>query len=361
MAITLIRYLRRSFFLLFAWALLSSCQCQNSQRPADSAAALLDSSQTVSGSKEKTLAGQLAPSFRLSSVQVWDDLHVLTESPHPFGSPRQEYLAKFLSQRLTSIGLAPKLQNFSAQVPVPGSDQTMLLEGQNVYAGLELGGAKSCVILFGSHYDTKPMPEPQLGANDSGSSSVALLQMAAFLLQHQPVLTSRCDVGFVWFDGEEAQLPGWDDGLRHPSRSQDNTYGSRNFVAKLTSCGRNQCLPESLDPKQRAVRALILLDMIGAEPMILSQDSHTSEEFRELLGPVLQGLGMSQRLSAAARAISDDHLPFLKRGIPSINLINFEITTHWHRPSDTVDKISLQSIEDFSQIAISLAVNLPPI
>jgi glutaminyl-peptide cyclotransferase len=237
----------------------------------------------------------------------------------------------------------------------------MQQEGRNVYAGLELGGSKSCVILFGSHYDTKPMPERQLGANDSGSSSVALLQIAAYFLQQKTVLPSSCDLGFVWFDGEEAQLPGWDDGLRHPSRLQDNTYGSRNFVANLTSCGPNHCLPATLDERKRAVRALVLLDMIGAEPMILSQDTHTSAEWKQLLGPVLQSLGMTERLSPVPRPISDDHLPFLQKGIPAINLINFEVTTHWHRSSDTVDQIHMPSIEDFSRLAISLTLSLPPI
>ena len=45
---------------------------------------------------------------------------------------------------------------------------------------------------------------------------------------------------------------------------------------------------------------------------------------------------------------SDDHLPFMKRGVPCADLIDFTYgynNVFWHTPQDTVDKLSPKSLE----------------
>ena len=51
-----------------------------------------------------------------------------------------------------------------------------------------------------------------------------------------------------------------------------------------------------------------------------------------------------------ARSVSmeDDHLPFVKRGVPSADLIDFAYgynNVFWHSPQDTPDKLSPKSLE----------------
>jgi len=54
-------------------------------------------------------------------------------------------------------------------------------------------------------------------------------------------------------------------------------------------------------------------------------------------------------------SIQDDHLPFIKLGIPSIVLIDFDYP-YWHKISDTLDKCSPESLGIvFSVIAGVLA------
>jgi Zn-dependent M28 family amino/carboxypeptidase len=47
----------------------------------------------------------------------------------------------------------------------------------------------------------------------------------------------------------------------------------------------------------------------------------------------------------------DDHMPFLRAGIPAVDVIDFEYgdgnqdNSYWHTAEDTIDKISAQSLK----------------
>ncbi|MCK5054160.1 MAG: M28 family peptidase, partial [Anaerolineales bacterium] len=43
-------------------------------------------------------------------------------------------------------------------------------------------------------------------------------------------------------------------------------------------------------------------------------------------------------------SIIDDHLPFLHKGIPAVDIIDFDYP-YWHTLDDTVDKVSADSLE----------------
>ena len=75
-------------------------------------------------------------------------------------------------------------------------------------------------MVITGHYDTKSMPGRHfVGANDGGSSTGLLLEMARVL----QTTAHASDVYLVWFDGEEA-VAQWTE--------TDSLYGSRHLAER---------------------------------------------------------------------------------------------------------------------------------
>jgi glutaminyl-peptide cyclotransferase len=290
------------------------------------------------------------------SIDADQDVYLaeFIREPHPFGSKRQREFAELLLQWVP----AAYLQEFEVDVPNPkafeeGSMAELSLkrQGQNVLAPIDLG--KSCITVLGSHYDTKELPGIRyLGANDGGSSTILLVYLHAFVLKHIELVKKQasCNLLFVWFDGEESTLMDWYAGERfHPSRIKDNTYGSRNFVAGLTSCAgetQKHCY------KDTKIEQMFLVDMIGMPDLKISKEMHSDLALRQKLEKVADKLGYSNYLGKNAHHIEDDHMPFIKAGIKALNLIDFENMYTWHHPSDT--QIHFPSIIVAGQLLLGL-------
>ncbi len=301
----------------------------------------------------------------------WDEaklsehLKVLTAEAHPMGSQRQSELAAYLKSQAEAIGLEVTAETFTVQVPDPTvtaassmmQKSTLDLALTNVYAKLTVP-ERSCLILLSSHYDSKRLEgRVSLGANDSGSSSAALLEIMRSLASIKTELT--CSIMAVWFDGEEAYLPEWGDGqTRHPAAQIDHLYGSRHLADQLTACQGKLCAPASWGSLE--LRAMIHLDMIGAEGVRLSRDTNSDSALMKKAVDLDKAL-YGGRLYGQSRSfpIEDDHLPFAERGLPTLDLINFENLSTWHTDQDTLSSLSLQSIKDVSQLAMALILDSP--
>jgi len=294
-----------------------------------------------------------------------DTLAVISSSAHPFGSDRQAKLADILFEKAVSYGWNSHKSVFQAKVPNPKATSEkaakplqLNVQGTNIIARPKI--SSPCVILIGSHYDSKRFEGMQyLGANDSASSSSALFWILEALETYKEDLA--CDFVGVWFDGEEAYLEGWNDGLYiHPAKAIDNTYGSRHFASDLITCAdkKRHCLKPEYGGGR--IKALILLDLIGSPNISLSEDLNSSQRLLGLAKSLDKSLFGVERLftDSLPSPIQDDHIPFVKLGIETINLIDFENLEHWHKASDTVDKISLESIEKASRLGIALALTL---
>jgi hypothetical protein len=300
----------------------------------------------------------------------WDETRVrraveeLTAEPHTMGSPRQAQLANWLLKEAETIGLTATVDTFPVAVPDPsllGSSGSVMqkltidLTLRNVYAALKVPKA-DCVVLLGSHYDTKRLEAGlHVGANDSASSSAALLEIMHQLKKRSDL---KCSVMAIWFDGEEAWLPEWRDGEdRHPARQQDNLYGSRHLAEQLQSCPPAQCLPQHLGGQQ--VKALVLMDMIGMPQVKLALDSLSDPQLmsmavnldKQLFQGALYG-------SSFVRSVVDDHIPFMQKGVPAIDLIDFDNLQTWHQPTDRPETLDYKSIEKVSQLAMAMVLQL---
>ncbi|MCH2695244.1 MAG: M28 family peptidase [Acidobacteriia bacterium] len=245
--------------------------------------------------------------------------------PRPPASPGIKKSQAYLTKTLKNLHLDVEHQNFLALTPNGN------IPMKNIIARAKKGITND-VIILASHYDTLPMESGVfLGANDGGSSSGLLLELARVLSKQQ----WNFSFWFVFFDGEEAQKI-WS--------STDSLYGSRYFVERLKS--RRQV---------SLIKAMILTDMVGDKNLILERDRSSTTWLMDLVWDSAMELGYSNHLAVAPKTIIDDHIPFLKAGIPSVNLIDYEFgknNRYWHTPQDTIDKISVKSLLIVGEIII---------
>jgi hypothetical protein len=110
------------------------------------------------------------------------------------GTPGAERAAQHLKKRLQELGVEARLDTFTNQTPL----------GARAFHNVigRIPGTRSGLILLGSHFDTKSGIAPDFqGANDSGSSTGVLLELARLLAKHG---SPGPEIHLLFFDGEEA-------------------------------------------------------------------------------------------------------------------------------------------------------------
>jgi hypothetical protein len=321
------------------------------------------------GSNGDFTPSQIATDFKLNVPQANLDLAELTEAPHPFGSPRQREVLAFLEESMKAKGLATVREEFSALTPNPAAlnaagpvQETLTKSGANLYAFTGVVPEAPCVVLLASHYDTKIVEGTSyLGANDSGSSSVVLMQQLAHVKANAEAAKKElvCEIAGVWFDGEEAVLTNWTDGERiHPAKIVDNTYGSRHAARRLTACtyeGKTaKCLPADLGGKPLV--AIILMDMIGSPDLRITRDAYSSQLLVDMTVAAAKSLGMADRYGSYPQAIEDDHVAFRQAGVAGIDLIDFNDVSRWHQAGDDPAFVSTASMDMAGRLALAVAL-----
>ena len=310
----------------------------------------------------------LSKKFSLAATAK-EQLQNFCKEPHPFGSKRQKELAKWLLEESRPFASGAQLQQFHSLTPNPknfpkvlkGEALTLQRQGQNILASVSMAKKPQCYVVVGSHYDSKYLKDQwSVGANDSGSTSILLLHIGKYLNQIQTTSSSfQCDPLLVWFDGEEAVLPNWDDGeRRYIKKIHDNTYGSRYFTSQLQPCGKHQCFTYSSKVGPLPIRSMVLLDMLGSASIRITDDLNSSLNLRKLLKASAKLLNDPHILSQNAKSILDDHIPFLQAGIPSLNIIDFENLHFWHKPSDKPSHIHLPSLNRAGRLSTLVLLQL---
>lgn len=190
-------------------------------------------------------------------------------------------------------------------------------------------GTKDGVIVIAGHYDTIFNRKDFVGANDGGSSTGILLELAnQFQSQLKNGKRTGYSVWLVWLDGEEA-FQHWTD--------TDSTYGSRHLADKWKQ-----------DGTAAKVKAFILADMIGDSDLYLERDNNSTPWLVETVYQAASRLGHQSHFFGREVAMEDDHIPFGKIGVPVVDLIDFDYgygNAFWHTKEDTMDKLSPKSFE----------------
>jgi glutaminyl-peptide cyclotransferase len=231
--------------------------------------------------------------------------------PRPSGSAAIGRLQEYILSELSSYGCKVDVDSFSADTPAGR------LPMKNIVA--KIPGDKPGIIMLATHYDTKRL-DNFVGADDGASSTAVMLELAR-LLCGKP---GTYQVWVTFFDGEEAVKFIWQD--------PDNRYGSRQMAAKLAMSGD---LPK--------IKAVLLADMVGSRGLRFRREADSTKALTDLIWSTAARLGYSNVFVNESSQTVDDHIIFLKRGVPAVDVIDFEIP-YWHTAEDTLDKVSAKSL-----------------
>jgi Zn-dependent M28 family amino/carboxypeptidase len=188
-------------------------------------------------------------------------------------------------------------------------------------------GTKDGIIAILGHYDTNyPLRNIGfVGANDGGSSTAILLEYANYLRGKK---RDGYSVWLVWTDGEEA--------VRQWSEA-DSLYGTRHLAEKWEK-----------DGTLKKIKALLVMDMIGDADLNIERETNAPSWLSDLVYQAAERGGVQSHFYARSAAVEDDHLPFVKRGVPSIDVIDLDYgynNVFHHTAQDTIDKLSPRSLE----------------
>ncbi len=243
--------------------------------------------------------------------------------PRPAGSKALEKSRDYIEDQLRRFGWQVTRQAFTDDTP-RGKIQFVNLIAQ--FPGQAKASPPS--FLLCSHYDTKMFDAIRfVGANDGGSSTGLLLELARVVGQH-PDLARKIEL--VFFDGEEAF---------EQFSETDGLYGSRYFARELQSGGTKQ------------FRGGILFDMVGDRSLGITLPSDSPAEMARGIFAAAEVLKLRNHFTYLGREMTDDHTPLNAIGIPTIDVIDFDFPW-WHTADDTIDKISAQSLQIVGSVAL---------
>lgn len=236
--------------------------------------------------------------------------------PRPSGSDAIKDTQNYIYSELHDDGCQISEDNFHAQTPIG------TVPMKNIIA--KAPGAQKGIILLLTHYDTVRSVPNFVGAEDGGSSTGLMLELARDLCRQKPKLA----MWMAFLDGEEAMVD-W-------NTNDDHTYGSRELAAQM-----------ELNGDLANVKAVILADMIGQKGLIMKKESSSTPWLVDLIWSTAAKLGYGSIFVSQTTGASDDHDPFLAKKVPAVDLIDLDdyiAEGYWHTAQDTMDKISPKNL-----------------
>jgi glutaminyl-peptide cyclotransferase len=252
----------------------------------------------------------------LEHVQAMVDL-----GPRPPGTEAIEKTRVYLTNQLELSGWKVTRQPFTDTTP------RGKVEFVNLVATFAAADPAPSFLVC-SHYDTKIFETARfVGANDGGSSTGLLLELARVLAQ-RPDLARKAEL--VFFDGEEAY---------EAFSERDGLYGSRYFAKQLAAQNGT-----------KQFRGGLLFDMVGDRSLTITLPPDSPSEMARDIFASAEALNLRKYFTYFDRDIMDDHTPLNAVGIPTIDLIDFDFAA-WHTPEDTIDKLSAESLRTVGAVA----------
>jgi len=244
--------------------------------------------------------------------------------PRPPASDAIHRTQDYIISTLKGFGCAVDADDFHS--PTPVGDLAM----KNIIA--KVPGTGQGIILLLTHYDTVRL-DNFVGADDGGSSSGLMLEMARQLCGATTKQPNAVWIAFL--DGEEEQM-----NFASAQQAQtiwndpETTYGSRELAAKMAVSG-----------ELKRTRAVILTDMVGQKNLEVQPEANSTKWLADLVWKTADRLHYKNVfVPTQVSGITDDHGPFLKRGVPSVDIIELSGYSYWHSTEDTMDKMSPKSL-----------------
>ena len=248
--------------------------------------------------------------------------------PRPVGSEANRKTADYIARTLQRYGWQVERQDF-------------------VHKGYQVGnviGKKGTgpLVILGTHFDTRPVADhdptdrsqPVMGANDGGSGTAVLLELARVL---DASATRKAQIWLVFFDAEDrGELNDW-----------EWSVGARHFVATLTA--EAQTRPEYV----------VIVDMVGDKDQRIFYEWTSSLWLQERIWQLAKTLGYGEQfIPQHGYTVIDDHTPFLNLGFTAALLIDLDYP-YWHTRYDTLDKISADSLQRVGDVLEALLEGEP--
>ena len=284
----------------------------------------------TSPASEAKIWEEFAGEKALAHVQRLVDL-----GPHPAGSEAIAKARDYIEEQLRHSGWQVTRQAFTDDTP----------RGKIHFVNLIARfpgdtNPASPLLLLCSHYDTKLFDTIRfVGANDGGSSTGLLLELARVLGQH-PSFARKVELAF--FDGEEAY---------ESFSDTDGLYGSRYFTRHLQGEDAKQPPRSATHNVAGGFRGGILFDMVGDRSLGITLPPDSPAAMARDVFAAAEALQLRKYFSYLDRDLIDDHAPLNAIGIPTIDMIDFDYPS-WHTADDTMDKISAQSLQIVGSVAL---------
>jgi glutaminyl-peptide cyclotransferase len=306
-------------WLLASASLLAACSPPTPKTESQPAAAAASNAPTATA----VAPAPVEPRLKVDSARAMQYLReIVALGARAPGSPGMKKQQAYLRAKLKSDGLEEDV--FTAQTPVGA------VEMRNLIA--KFPGTTDQAIVIASHYDTNYGLKNYVGANDGGSSTALLLEIANQLRGKKRTGPA---VWLVWFDGEEA-FQTWSD--------TDSTYGSRHLAAKWHQ-----------DGTAKRIKAFLLLDMIGDRDLSIDKDLNSTPWLVDLVAKAADNLSLRSYFFNRETLIEDDHQPFVKIGVPVIDIIDLDYgynNVFHHTSEDTLDKVSPKSLQIVGDVTL---------
>lgn len=263
--------------------------------------------------------------------------------PRVPGSAAHDAARRYFVETLTP--LADRV--YEQAVSFTSADSSFTTSGTNIVASFNLEPERQIRVLLAAHWDSRPRAdrdpdpakrdEPVPGANDGASGVAVLLEIARILHAHpldigvDLVLFDLEDLGTaeqVGADSAEARIP--------------FAIGSAAFV-------RN-------NPTYRPTYG-ILLDMVGDRNLRIPKEGYSrayAPQIVEKVWAAAERVGADAFVDAPGGAVEDDHVPFLRAGIPMIDLIHLPFPDTWHTTADTPEHVSAASLQQVGEVVVEV-------
>lgn len=242
--------------------------------------------------------------------------------PRPSGSEALRRTADYIIGNLEGVGWRVWAQEFTYQG----------VALRNIFATRSVGKPRDGAILLGAHYDTRPRADREanatrrdeaiLGANDGASGVAVLLELARVFE------AERCGKGIIlaFFDAEDSGgINGWPFSVGAEAAAEELAPG---------------------------LGQVIIVDMVGDADQQFYYERGSDSGIQQELWSIAKEIGYGKWFIPEPRhGVMDDHVPFMRRGVPSVDIIDFDYA-YWHTLQDTADKVSGDSLERVGRVLL---------
>jgi hypothetical protein len=214
---------------------------------------------------------------------------------------------------------------------LPKGSYQLVPKGLRNVVGTTPGKDPKRVVVVAAHYDTKEIPD-FVGANDGAGGTAALIELARGIKPR----TLRPTIVWIALDGEEA-----------PGASDSGDFEKNGIRGAKVAA-----------EKYKGAEAMILLDFVADKRLSTPRESNSDIALWAKLRAAARRVGTANHYPDDTQGpISDDHLPFLKEGVPSIDLIDFNFPC-WHETCDDMSAVSRESLDVSGETVRQLLASL---